>query len=211
MGITLREQGKLEYAEWAYKRALSLKPNLASTHNNLGVTFGEQGKSDKAIKSFKDAIELNPAYAEPHNNMGNSLKELGKVEEAIEAYNEALKLNPSYAEAYNNPATPSKNIISQTGQYRLIKSALSQADFAIHRNLSNMLTYTRNDEQVSQVFNFLQRADSSESDRCNLHYAYVDTGRFGQLKCSLEHYVAGGASRKGALCVLVKIKTYLPK
>ena len=222
MGITLREQGKLEYAEWAYKRALSLKPNLASTHNNLGVTFGEQGKSDKAIKSFKDAIELNPAYAEPHNNMGNSLKELGKVEEAIEAYNEALKLNPSYAEAYNNLGNALKEHNQPNGAIQAYKEALSiKPDFAeVHRNLSNMLTYTRNDEQVSQVFNFLQRADSSESDRCNLHYAYAKMQEdLGNLSAAYEHYVAGGALRKKLLSyhfsedqnLFAKIKNVAPK
>ena len=222
MGITLQEQGKVEYAAWAYKKALSLKPNLASTHNNLGVTLGEQGQPKEAIKSFKNAIALNPAYAEPHNNLGNSLKELGKLEQAIEAYNEALKLNPNYAEAYNNLGNALKENNQPNEAIQSYKEALSiKPDYAeVHRNLSNMITYTRDDKQVSQVFDFLQRAVSSESDQCNLHYAYAKMQEdLGNFSVAYEHYIAGGALRKKLLSyhfsqdqnLFVKIKNTAPK
>ncbi len=37
MGTSLKEQGKLEEATAAYKKALAIKPDYAEAHNNMGA------------------------------------------------------------------------------------------------------------------------------------------------------------------------------
>ena len=51
MGVTLKDQGKLDDAIEAYQKSISLKPNYAEVHNDLGVVFQAQGKCDEAIKA----------------------------------------------------------------------------------------------------------------------------------------------------------------
>ena len=102
MGVTLKEQGKLEEAIEAYNKALAIKPDYAEAYNNMGIALQEQGKLEEAIEAYNKALAIKPDYAEAYYNMGIALKEQGKLEEAIEAYNKALAIKPDYAEAYNN-------------------------------------------------------------------------------------------------------------
>ena len=68
MGVSLKDQGKLDEAIEAYKKSISLKPNYAEVYNNLGVVFQSQGKCDEAIKVYDKAILLQNDYAEAYNN-----------------------------------------------------------------------------------------------------------------------------------------------
>ena len=102
LGITLKDQGKLDEAIDAYNKALLLKPDYAEAYNNLGNAFKDQNKLDKAIEQYNKAILLKPDYVEAYYNMGTTLKDEGKLDEAIETFNKVLLLKPDYAEAHNN-------------------------------------------------------------------------------------------------------------
>ena len=102
MGVTLKDQGKLDEAIAAYNKALSIKPDYADAYNNMGNALKDQGKLDEAIAAYNKALSIKPDYAEAYNNMGVTLQEQGKLDEAIAAYNKALSIKPDYAEAYNN-------------------------------------------------------------------------------------------------------------
>ncbi|MGA0410562.1 MAG: tetratricopeptide repeat protein, partial [Candidatus Nanopelagicaceae bacterium] len=69
MGNAFKEQGKLEEAIEAYKKALSFRPDHAMSYNNMGIVFGNQGKLRKAIESYKQALLNRPDYAEAWNNL----------------------------------------------------------------------------------------------------------------------------------------------
>ena len=104
MGVTFKEQGKLDEAIEALNKALSIKPDYAEAYNNIGVTFKEQGKLDEAIEAYNKALSIKPDYADAYNNIGVTFKEQGKLDEAIEALNNALSIRPDYAEAWTNGA-----------------------------------------------------------------------------------------------------------
>ena len=53
MGVVLRQQGELEAALKAYKKALSLKPNFAEVYFNMGMVLIELGHLKEAIKFMK--------------------------------------------------------------------------------------------------------------------------------------------------------------
>ena len=69
MGLTLKEQGKLDEAIEAYDRALSLKPDYFEAYNNKANALKDQGKLEEAISSYKKAISLKPDYADAHINL----------------------------------------------------------------------------------------------------------------------------------------------
>jgi len=102
MGVTLQEQGKLDEALEAYKKAVSFKPDYAEAYYNMGNALQDQGKLDEAIEAYNKALAIKPGNAEAYNNMGKALQELGKLEDAIEAYNKSLAIKPDYAEAVEN-------------------------------------------------------------------------------------------------------------
>lgn len=102
LGITLKDQGKLDDAIDSFNKALLIKPDYAEAYNNLGNVFKYQGKLDKARNAYNKALLLKPDYTEAHYNMGITLKEEGKLDEAIETFNKVLLLKSDYAEAHNN-------------------------------------------------------------------------------------------------------------
>jgi tetratricopeptide (TPR) repeat protein len=127
MGVTLKEQGKLEEAIEAYNKALAIKPDYAEAYYNMGVTLQEQGKLEEAIEAYNKSLAIKPDYAEAYNNMGITLQEQGKLEEAIEAYNKALAIKPDYAEAHRHLSQLTK-YTTDTAQMSEVAALLQQAD-----------------------------------------------------------------------------------
>ncbi|KFM78232.1 Transmembrane and TPR repeat-containing protein 2, partial [Stegodyphus mimosarum] len=78
----LSSQGKKAEAEWAYKKALTYRSNMADVHYNLGILQQEQGRYEEALQSYKLAIQFRPRLAMAHLNLGLVLGILGRKEEA---------------------------------------------------------------------------------------------------------------------------------
>ena len=53
MALALKNQGKLDKAIEAYKKAISIKPDYAGAHSNMGLALQDQNKLDEAIKAYK--------------------------------------------------------------------------------------------------------------------------------------------------------------
>ena len=67
MGIALKDQGKLEEAIGAYKKAISIKPEYAEAYNNMGIARKEQGRLEEAKENYSKAISLKSDFAEALN------------------------------------------------------------------------------------------------------------------------------------------------
>ena len=141
LGVTLKDQGKLDEAIAAYNKALSIKPDYAEAYNNMGNALKDQGKLDEAIAAYNKALSIKPDYAEAYNNMGNALKDQGKLDEAIAAYNKALSIKPDYAEAYNNMGNALKDQGKLDEAIAAYNKALSiKPDYAeAYNNMGNAL------------------------------------------------------------------------
>ena len=102
MGIVLKEQGKMEEATDAYRKAIFIKPDFVSVFRNLGLALTEQGKIEEAKEEYKNALAIKPDYVEVFNSMGNALKDLGRIREAISAYKNVINLQPDYSQAHRS-------------------------------------------------------------------------------------------------------------
>ena len=99
-GVILQGVGKLQDAEWSFRKAIELKPYCAQSNFNLGFILKDLGKLQDAELSFRRAIEINPDFAEAHSNLGNILKDLGKLQDAELSFRKAIEINPDFAMAY---------------------------------------------------------------------------------------------------------------
>ncbi|KAL7643411.1 UNVERIFIED_CONTAM: hypothetical protein RMT77_005393 [Armadillidium vulgare] len=91
----LSSQGRKEQAEWAYKKALSYRSNMADVHYNLGILFQEQKRYEEALQEYQLALQFRPRMAMAHLNMGLVLGLLGRREEAAEVYRKCSYLDGS--------------------------------------------------------------------------------------------------------------------
>jgi tetratricopeptide (TPR) repeat protein len=101
-GILLQQQGQLTPAEAAYRKAISLYPEFAGSHNNLGNLLAATGRWKAAVRAYRSALELAPGNAMLLSNIGNALFHQGKLEAAVSTLREALAIDPDYAYAHNN-------------------------------------------------------------------------------------------------------------
>jgi Tetratricopeptide repeat. len=58
LGNIYFDAGKLEHAEYAYRRAIDLNPNHINAHHNLSVVLRKQGKFSEAIRMRRLAERL---------------------------------------------------------------------------------------------------------------------------------------------------------
>ncbi|CAL1270183.1 unnamed protein product [Larinioides sclopetarius] len=91
----LSAQGKKAEAEWAYKKALSYRSNMADVHYNLGILQQEQSRYEEALISYKLAIQFRPRLAMAHLNLGLVLGILGRKDEAADVYRHCAELDSS--------------------------------------------------------------------------------------------------------------------
>ncbi len=85
----------------AYEKAIALKPDEASYHNNYGLALANAGNIPEAQAEFGKAAQLNPPGAGRYYfNLGAVLTNNGRIKEAAEAFKKATEADPSYAEAW---------------------------------------------------------------------------------------------------------------
>src|SRR5205823_14740802 len=63
LGVIAHQVGKYDVAAEYIGRAVGLKGNAESFHNDLGNALNCQGKLDAAISCYRRALELKPDFA----------------------------------------------------------------------------------------------------------------------------------------------------
>ncbi|XP_018010138.1 protein O-mannosyl-transferase TMTC2 isoform X2 [Hyalella azteca] len=91
----LSARGQKAEAEWAYKRALAHRSNMADVHYNLGILLQEQKRHEESVKEYALAIQYRPRMAMAHLNLGLVLGLLGRQQEAEEVYRQCAELDGS--------------------------------------------------------------------------------------------------------------------
>jgi tetratricopeptide (TPR) repeat protein len=73
-GMSLMNEGNLNDALSAFRRALEMDPAYVVSAYNMGVVLAHQGKQDEAIAAFRQAIGIRPTYAPAHLGLGLLLR-----------------------------------------------------------------------------------------------------------------------------------------
>jgi protein O-GlcNAc transferase len=142
LGTALAEQGKLDEAIAAYRRAIGIKPGYVEAYSNLGTVLAGQGKFDEAVTVYRRAIGIKPDYAEAYYNLGTALAGQGKLDEAIATYRRAIGIKPDYAEAYYALGAASAGQGKLDEAIAAYRRAIGiKPDYAeVHHGLGNALT-----------------------------------------------------------------------
>ncbi len=89
-----------EEALFAYRRALTLDPDLIPALVNLGNIHYAREQRVEAQALYERAIHLQPDCFEAHFNLGHVHHDLGRYTEARECYRQALDVDPAYADGH---------------------------------------------------------------------------------------------------------------
>jgi tetratricopeptide (TPR) repeat protein len=85
----------------SYNKALALKPDDASLHNNYGLALAKAGKFQDALPELEKAAQLEPAEAcKYYYNAGALYTNAGQVDPAIETFKKGIAADPKCADAY---------------------------------------------------------------------------------------------------------------
>lgn len=105
-GSAKAKKGEEATATWAkaidsYQKAIALKADDASYHNNYALALIASGKTQEGMDELQKAAQLDPTNAgQYYFNLGAVLTNSGKGKEASQAFKKATELQPSYAEAW---------------------------------------------------------------------------------------------------------------
>ncbi|MBZ5535307.1 MAG: rhomboid family intramembrane serine protease [Acidobacteriia bacterium] len=100
MALSLEKEKRYDEAAAVYRRALKLRPNLPSIHNNLAVIYTRQGKFEEAEREARAAVQLGDGEAMYHQTLGAVLWHQQRLQDAADHYHRAAMLDPKNAELH---------------------------------------------------------------------------------------------------------------
>jgi len=100
VGAARQKNGRGAAALDLYRKALNLKPQLASANNNIGLIFESQGQLDSARSYYWNALAIDSMYASAYKNMGSVYFTESRIDSAIALFQKAIRLNPRFTSAY---------------------------------------------------------------------------------------------------------------
>lgn len=105
IGHNQSEVGRYLEAIKHYKKAISLRPDVALAYWGLGVAYAELADYDRAISALKQAIDFEPRNAKIHYNLAGVYRLTRRYDDAILSYRHAINIDTCFVEAYANLAS----------------------------------------------------------------------------------------------------------
>ena len=97
LGVCLYFQNRLDESVSAYRRALALDGNRATTWYNLGTALSDDGNAEEAIAAYRHCLALDPGNESAKYNLSRSLLLVGQWQEGWQLYEaRGRKNNPLY-------------------------------------------------------------------------------------------------------------------
>ncbi len=100
LGVVYAIQKQYDSADYAFKKAIAIKPFLPEGYSNYANFLDLEGKVDSAVIMFGVAISQNPDAYIPYLNRGRIYYRQQKYDIAIKDLNKALDINHESGETY---------------------------------------------------------------------------------------------------------------
>ena len=142
--LALRELGKNDEAEAAYRDIVRVRPNFWPAYNELGYMLSGQSRNadyKKAAEVFADAAAIAPKVALPLANEGTMFLLLHQNDNAEKAFRASLQRAPNYVALVNLG-----NVLFERGDYRQALDYYAKArdlrpqNHVLWRNLADCYT-----------------------------------------------------------------------
>jgi Flp pilus assembly protein TadD len=78
------------------QKALEIKPNFATAHNNLGAFLLNCGRLNEAVQHFQESLRLNPDSVNACNNLCDALIQQGRLDAAIQLAEKNAVTHPAF-------------------------------------------------------------------------------------------------------------------
>ena len=102
LGVLEADLGRIDLAEQAYRRALSLDPYFVPARLNLATAYNEMGRNADAERELREGVRQAPDQGELQYSLGLLLAEEGRLAEAATALRKAARLLPHRARVQYN-------------------------------------------------------------------------------------------------------------
>lgn len=97
LGVLETDLGRVDLAEQAYRKALSMDPYFIPARQNLATIYNRMGRNADAERELREGIRQAPDNGELHYSLGLLLAEGGRYDEAARSLREAARLLPNQA------------------------------------------------------------------------------------------------------------------
>lgn len=120
----------------SYNKALTLKPDDASLHNNYGLALAKAGKFQDALPELEKAAQLEPANAcKYYYNAGALLTNAGQVDPAIDTFKKGIAADPKCADAYYQMGVALMSKVTTTPDGKMVPVAGTTEAFQTYLQL----------------------------------------------------------------------------
>ncbi|MBI4459693.1 MAG: tetratricopeptide repeat protein [Acidobacteria bacterium] len=116
-----------EKAAESYQKAISIKADDASYHNNYALALANAGKAPEAQAELVKAAELDPTNASRYYfNLGAVLVNTNNLKEAAEAFRKATEADPKFADGYYQLGVTLTGMASVDGSGKIVPAPGTQ-------------------------------------------------------------------------------------
>lgn len=98
--LNLRQQGRLQEAEAAYRKAIELDPRFCDAMDNLGQMLRSTGATDQAIFWYQRSLTVRPDNGAAHQNLAVAYKIQGDLNRAVAEFQWLIQHEPKNPEGY---------------------------------------------------------------------------------------------------------------
>lgn len=123
--LTAAQQGRLDVAEAAGRKALAAAPDHPDALQLMGLVLLERGDREEAEPLFRRSLAIRPRQPNVWNNLGNLLADRGALDDAAGCYRKAVALAPGYVDAWLNLADVQDTLGDRAGALAAVDRARS--------------------------------------------------------------------------------------
>ena len=152
LGFSFFLQGKLEKAEVAMLKAVSLSPSEARYRNNLGMVLAHMERYGEALEEFRRA----GSDADAYHNLAFVLTSKNRIEDATDCFRLALAADPDHE--------PSRRALESFEGYKEAPDTFAD-NGSIFENSGRWVPYTEDGESALGVRQASMESSSHDTER----------------------------------------------
>jgi tetratricopeptide (TPR) repeat protein len=154
LGRVLWECDRRTEALECFRRAVSIRPDIAALQLLLANAYHAQNRTDLAIECYRRATSLDARDPKAHYDLGNLLQSLHRYEEAIECYANAIAIAPGLCDGHNNLGLALVALDRPSEALPCFESAVAcrPEDSKAINNLGNVLLRLRRPYEAAEAF-----------------------------------------------------------